>query len=80
MLQNLVKHAQATRVEIVMREERESFWLEISDNGLGFDEANITLGNGLKNMHHRASRLGGVLEIESKPQQGTRVKLTVKIP
>jgi len=80
MLQNVVKHARATSVEIVIDEDREKLWLSIADNGVGFDEAEVALGNGLKNMHHRASRLGGVLEISSRPQEGTRIKLTMKIP
>jgi hypothetical protein len=79
-LQNVVKHARATVVDIRLAEEGDRLCLSISDNGVGFDETNIKLGNGLRNMHNRATRIGGTMEIHSKLQQGTTLKLTVKIP
>ena len=52
----------------------------IKDNGCGFDIDNLPKtrtmgGNGLKNMQSRAEKLGGKLQIESKINIGTSIKL-----
>ena len=49
--------------------------LEISDDGHGFDlqKMSVTLGHGLSNIHVRARKVGGEVEITSSPGQGTTV-------
>lgn len=71
-LNNIARHANASRVDISIKEEPGMFTLLIRDNGLGFDTAKTRLfGNGLKNMESRISQAGGNYLISSKPGTGT---------
>jgi signal transduction histidine kinase len=79
-LSNVARHAQATQVEIKVREVGNNLLLTVKDNGRGFDPSKFRdpASFGLHNMHQRAIQLGGTLTIDSEEGQGTR--LTVKIP
>jgi signal transduction histidine kinase len=87
-LNNVVKHAHASQVEIRLavspaerrEEDREgAIALEIRDDGVGFDPQDEYPGHlGLQSMRERATRLGGTLEIESAPEHGTLLR--VRIP
>jgi len=68
-LANIVKHARAQYAEVHLWTTRDRVLLEISDDGRGFDlrKMNITLGHGLSNMHARARKVGGDVEITSSP-------------
>jgi signal transduction histidine kinase len=79
-LHNVAKHAHTTRVEILVQIAPRQFQFEVRDNGVGFDEAKVRPGTGLKNLRRRAADLGGTLEIRSQPGNGSRVTLTVPIP
>jgi ligand-binding sensor domain-containing protein/signal transduction histidine kinase len=73
---NVSKHARATRVEIHL-EERAGLWrLIVRDNGVGFDPARPTTGNGLESLRARARKIGARLEIQSQPGQGTTLVFT----
>ncbi|OYW74112.1 MAG: hypothetical protein B7Z37_19060 [Verrucomicrobia bacterium 12-59-8] len=72
---NIARHANAAQVRIEVRWEAKHFHLRIEDNGCGFDVAAITAGNGLANLQHRATVLGGTLQITSTPGNGTRITL-----
>ena len=75
-LHNTVKHARANRVDMRMHWNAEGFLLEIGDDGAGFDPASAFPGHlGLHSMRERATRLGGMLQIESAPGHGTRIRL-----
>jgi PAS domain S-box-containing protein len=83
-LNNTVKHAHATKVNVLLERKPESVSLIVEDNGSGFD-ANIAAskstnghGLGLLGMKERALLLGGNVEIESK--RGTGTTLFVSIP
>lgn len=74
-LTNVLKHAGATAVEILLQIENELVRLEIRDNGRGFSTARPAQlrSFGLVGMCERALKLGGTVEIESAPGSGTRV-------
>jgi signal transduction histidine kinase len=74
-LANAAKHSQARRTEIHLWTTRDRVLLEVSDNGEGFDlrKMSVTLGHGLSNMHVRARKVGGDVEITSAPDEGTTV-------
>jgi two-component system, NarL family, sensor histidine kinase DevS len=74
-LANIAKHARAQYAEVHLWTTRDRVLLEISDDGKGFDlrKMNITLGHGLSNMHARARKVGGDVEITSSPGSGTTV-------
>jgi PAS domain S-box-containing protein len=78
-LNNVVKHSQATQVTIHITSPDRGLRVEVSDNGFGFDEAALSDngGLGLANMRDRAEKLGGVLQVVSRPGQGTRVTVTI---
>ena len=70
---NTVKHAKATRLDVSL-DESEGVSLTIRDNGTGFDVAaalNAASGQGLKNIHRRASLIGYHCEVTSVPGVGT---------
>jgi len=77
MLHNVVKHAEATKVEIVLTRMNGMLQLQVADNGRGFSEEKNGNGSGMKSMRARAGELNGRFEIESRPERGTRVTLVV---
>jgi signal transduction histidine kinase len=73
-LHNIVKHAQATQVDLIMAQHENGFSLTIHDNGKGIDLKNIrTFGNGLKNMKKRMDDVHIKMEIEN--DHGTVIRL-----
>ena len=72
---NVAKHARARYVRLQLWTAPERVLLEISDNGRGFDlrRMSATLGHGLANMHTRARKVGGDVEITSEEGKGTTV-------
>jgi signal transduction histidine kinase len=75
-VQNAVKYSDASRIEIKFHATKKDFVGIIHDNGKGFDQGTILLGNGLYNMQKRAEELGGKVEIKSGLGLGTSVKLS----
>jgi PAS domain S-box-containing protein len=75
-LQNVSKHAQATRVTVRLSGSSNGIGLSVRDNGKGFDleskNARVK-GLGLVSMQERARGLGGFLRIHSLPSNGTKV-------
>jgi PAS domain S-box-containing protein len=79
-LHNIVKHARASNVEIKMECDPGRLNLEVSDDGLGFDAKGDFPGHlGLQSMHERASRLGGMLKVESALDEGTIVHARIPV-
>ncbi len=77
-LNNLVKYSNATRASIVLTNENGFIKLAVRDNGVGFDVAQTSRGNGLLNMKNRAEEMKAQLKIESRPGDGTTVELIIK--
>src|SRR2546430_3423813 len=81
-LNNVERHSQATSVEITLSCTSRLLKLTIRDNGRGFEsDAGWTEAGslGLLGMQERAALLGGELEIESQPGQGTLVGLSLPV-
>ena len=75
-LNNVYKHARATRVEIQLEKRRDFIVLVIEDNGKGFNpqsKLNRKKGIGLIGMQERANLAGGKFEIESAVNRGTTI-------
>ncbi|MCS7062198.1 MAG: histidine kinase [Anaerolineae bacterium] len=80
-LHNIVKHAKASRVHLRLTMDEHSIWLEIQDNGIGFDVESDFPGHlGLKSMRERVEKIGGTLTIASAPGQGTTITARVNVP
>jgi len=78
LIVNILKHAQATEIQVGLVFEKKTFTLTISDNGLGFNKNDATLGNGIKNIHMRIARLGGLCFFDSK-NTGTTCIINLKL-
>jgi signal transduction histidine kinase len=79
---NACRHANAKSIEIQLTRTARCADLSISDDGKGFVVPHSGRENsyGLKNMHARAEKVGGILGIVSRPGQGTTVGVTVARP
>ena len=73
-LQNVVKHAGATKARLRLLIHGDTITLEIEDDGKGFTPRSST-GYGLPGMRERAELLGGTLDVKSYPGQGTLLRL-----
>jgi len=79
-LTNVVKHAQATTVSIVLARKADSVSLVVEDDGVGFDPGSPREGGiGLVGMQERVALLGGRLSIESHPGAGTTFQAEVPL-
>ncbi|MDR7330945.1 ATP-binding protein [Roseateles asaccharophilus] len=78
-LNNVLKHASASRVRMVTRHHGSYVEIRVEDDGAGFDLQNIQHGRGLKSQIKRAQRLGGKLRIDSQPGVGTRLSLRLPV-
>lgn len=78
-LNNVVKHAGASRVRMVTRHHGSYVEIRVEDDGAGFDLQSIQHGRGLKSQLKRAQRLGGKLRIDSTPGMGTRLSLRLPV-
>lgn len=79
-LNNIVRHARATSVHIGIKKVSEGVLFTIADNGIGFEQDNISNGNGLHNLSKRAEDMRAELNIHSYANEGTTISLLVKIP
>jgi NarL family two-component system sensor histidine kinase YdfH len=81
-LANVARHAQATQVNVRFVIDKGKLELEVRDDGKGFDVNRETNDGhyGLLGMRERARLIGGVLIIESGPQQGTSIHFTLLAP
>ncbi len=75
-LANVVRHAQATELTILLEYQKETACLLIGDNGRGFVPAGEDAGFGLRGMQSRAHGVGAVLEIHTEIGKGTKVRVT----
>lgn len=90
-LNNVVKHAQASEVRIILAPQESGFELRVADNGIGFTRESVAAqtrgdnparpapGNGLANMLSRLEELGGACDLQSEPGTGTRVTFRVRL-
>lgn len=81
-LNNVYKHSEAKLAEVSIEKRGDLIVLIIQDNGRGFnpkDKMNRDKGIGLIGMKERAALIGGSLEIESAPAEGTRIFVRVPI-
>jgi signal transduction histidine kinase len=76
-INNIAKHAQATKVNVLISKAKEGFKLEISDNGKGFDYHINHEGNGLKNFQKRAEESFMQFKMKSEIGKGTELEMVV---
>ena len=79
LVNNMVKHAQATRGRIEVLREGDRVVIEAQDNGKGIEPAQPGKGIGLRTIRDRVTLLRGTLEIDSAPGAGTMITVTLPI-
>ncbi len=79
-LSNAARHSGADRIDVTLRRGGEGVELEVSDDGRGFAFEESESGLGITGMRERALLLGAELTIESRPGNGTTVRLAVDPP
>ncbi len=80
-LNNIVKHADATKISIRCRCEEDICQISISDNGKGFVKE-VNKGDkhfGIYCMKERIKLLGGKIHIDSSPEKGTRISINIPL-
>lgn len=79
-LHNAIKYSHATEIVLGIEFADPHLKISITDDGEGFDSATVVPGNGLANMRHRMSLLGGSVSIKSVAGEGATVRFVVPIP
>lgn len=78
VLNNVIKHANATRIAIEIEQQAHEASITITDNGDGFEPESVkSSGIGLKNMRDRIRLVGGHFSLSSTPGEGTQVKIVI---
>jgi len=80
-INNVVKHAEASEVNVNLLNEENCLKLSVRDNGKGFNPEKVYPegGNGLYNIRERASLMRGSASIHSAPGQGTEIEIKIPI-
>ena len=78
-INNIVKYAACNNVSISLTYKNSSIYLQIIDDGIGFDLKDKSKGNGLLNMQKRAEMLNGKLTLHAERGKGTSLELVLKI-
>ena len=76
----MARHAKASKIEVMVDGDRDTFLLHVKDDGIGISDNQISNSKslGLIGMRERALRLGGEVVINKNGEKGTQ--LTVRIP
>lgn len=78
-LQNINKYANAKNIEVDINGDAENVFLSIKDDGIGFEVNKKSKGIGMQNMISRTHDCHGIIDINSKKGEGTRILITVPI-
>ncbi len=80
-LNNILKHAGASEVQLSLSIEKDTLLLRVADNGRGFEPELVKNqgGIGISSMIERAEKIGGSLSIQSEPNKGTAVIVNVPL-
>jgi len=78
-LANVLKHSGASEARLRLDWNHPDVQIFVEDNGRGFDTSIASLGNGLGNQRVRLKRIGGQMDLISKPGSGTKVVFSIKL-
>jgi two-component system, NarL family, sensor histidine kinase UhpB len=76
-LTNIARHARASRVQLELREQPGCVVLEVADDGRGLTDGALDSSQGIRGMRERAMLVAAKLSIESRPGEGTTVRLVI---
>jgi signal transduction histidine kinase len=75
---NALKHAQASRIRVIVAHEGDVLRLQVVDDGVGFDPSGVEHGGGLVHLRDRVNALGGTMQLVSTVGEGT--SMTALLP
>ncbi|MEQ8910133.1 MAG: sensor histidine kinase [Vicingaceae bacterium] len=78
-INNSISHAQANNLIISLQQSQKQIELTVEDDGIGFNPKEAKSGNGLLNLQKRATAIGADFKVESKINQGTRLRIKVPL-
>jgi len=78
-LQNIIKHAKASKVKVTFTRKGNTLFIKVLDNGIGFNTKKVKEGIGLKNMEGRAFNIKGTMKVSSKINKGTSIEFKIPI-
>lgn len=81
-LNNAAKYSKCNHIQVIIRLEKQSLFLSIKDDGIGFDQTNLKnngSGNGLFNMKKRALDINASLIITTKEFEGTEIEIHLNL-
>jgi two-component system NarL family sensor kinase len=77
-LQNVIRHADATQVTILLESSEQGIRIEITDDGIGFEPTEAsTVGLGMTSMRERMAAIDGSARVRSVPFEGTTIVFSV---
>ena len=76
-LKNIIKHSQASKVDIYLENKEGNTQLMIKDNGIGFDTKQTHSGIGLSNIYERTRFYNGTVDIQTSPGNGCTIVVTI---
>lgn len=79
MMNNILRHANASMVKIKLDETKNFLQLRVKDNGIGFNPSSIKPGLGIMNIFTRTENLGGTAEINSSPGKGCTWEINIPL-
>ncbi len=85
LLINVAKHARAKQARLVLRVEGRRMVIQVADDGRGFEPTRLSPTNprhggfGLLSIRERLFRMGGSMDIDSAPREGTKITLTMPL-
>jgi signal transduction histidine kinase len=79
LIYNVMKHAQATQINVQLVQEPERISLTVQDDGCGFDPSQVSGGMGLNNIRQRVAAFNGEFNIHSEPGKGAEINVELRI-
>lgn len=79
LIQNVLKHAQASKTYIQLRQHKEHLRITVEDNGIGFLPDQVAYGLGMNNIHLRVASLNGTIEVDSSPGMGSTFFISFRL-
>ena len=78
---NAIRHSRATELNLSLAQTLDACFVDLRDNGVGFDKSSVAGGGGfgLKGMRERIEKVGGHLAIETAPGKGTCISIEVPL-
>lgn len=83
IINNIIKHAHATHIEIDSYLENNALYLKVSENGIGFNTEEVKAkksGMGLNSIYKRIEMINGKLALNSEPGKGTSIAIEIPYP